>query len=56
MPRKARTDAPGAVHQIIMRGVERRKIFRSGRDRADFIARLAAIVVETHTQRLVPGR
>jgi len=52
MPRQARIDAPGAVHHIIMRGIERRKIFRSGPDRADFIDRLAAIVSETHTQCL----
>jgi len=27
MPRKARIDAPGALHHIIVRGIERRKIF-----------------------------
>ena len=27
MPRKARIDAPGALHQVIVRGIERRKIF-----------------------------
>lgn len=52
MPRKARIDAPGAVHHIIMRGIERRKIFRSDPDRSDFIERLAAIVNETQTQCL----
>lgn len=52
MPRKARIDAPGAVHHIIMRGIERRKIFRSDPDRSDFIKRLAGIVNETQTQCL----
>ena len=52
MPRKARIDAPGAVHHIIMRGIERRKIFRSDPDRSDFIERLASIVNETHTKCL----
>ncbi len=52
MPRRARIDAPGAVHHIIMRGIERRKIFRSDPDRLDFIKRLAAIVNETQTQCL----
>ncbi len=52
MPRRARIDAPGAVHHIIMRGIERRKIFRSDPDRSDFIIRLAAIVNETQTQCL----
>jgi len=27
MPRKARLDAPGALHHIIVRGINRRKIF-----------------------------
>jgi len=26
MPRKARIDAPGAVHHIIVRGIDRRQI------------------------------
>ena len=47
MPRKARLDAPGAVHHIIIRGIERRKIFRSDSDRSDFIKRFAGIVNET---------
>ena len=29
MPRKARIDAPGALHHVIIKGIERRKIFRS---------------------------
>jgi len=29
MPRKARLDAPGALHHIIFRGIERREIFQS---------------------------
>jgi REP element-mobilizing transposase RayT len=52
MPRKARIDAPGAVHHIIIRGIERRKIFRSDSDRSDFIERFAVIVNETQTQCL----
>jgi hypothetical protein len=27
MPRKARIDAPGALHHIIVKGIDRRKIF-----------------------------
>jgi putative transposase len=27
MPRKSRIDAPGALHHIIVRGIERRKLF-----------------------------
>jgi len=33
MPRKARIDAPGALHHIIVRGIERRRIFSDDQDR-----------------------
>jgi len=32
MPRKARIDAPGALHHIIVRGIERKVIFRDAID------------------------
>ena len=41
MPRLARLDAPGVLHHIIIRGIERRKIFRDDKDRDDFIDRLS---------------
>lgn len=49
MPRKARVDAPGALHHIICRGIERRPIFLSDRDRDDFVQRLAKILTESET-------
>jgi len=49
MPRKARIDAPGAVQHIIVRGIERKKIFRNNADRSNFLARLSTIVSETQT-------
>jgi putative transposase len=49
MPRKARMDAPGALHHIIIRGIERRRIFSDDQDRDTFINRLGAIVTETQT-------
>jgi REP element-mobilizing transposase RayT len=49
MPRRARIDAPGALHHIICRGIERRKIFWGDADRDDFIERLATIVRKTQT-------
>ena len=49
MPRKARIDAPGAVQHIIIRGIERKKIFRNDADRSNFLARLSTIVSETQT-------
>ncbi len=33
MPRLARLDAPGVLHHIIIRGIERRKIFRDDKDK-----------------------
>jgi REP element-mobilizing transposase RayT len=49
MPRKARIDAPGALHHIIVRGIERRKIFLDDSDRDNFVERLGNIVSETKT-------
>jgi len=49
MPRKARIDAPGALHHIIVRGIERKKIFRDDTDRGEFLERLGRILSETRT-------
>jgi len=38
MPRQARIDAPGALHHIICRGIERRNIFKDNTDRNRFYA------------------
>ena len=37
MPRKARIDTLGALHHIIVRGIERRKIFYDDHDRDNFL-------------------
>ncbi len=50
MPRKSRIDAPGALHHVIARGIERSPIFRNNGDRADFVRRLSTILKETGTQ------
>jgi len=49
MPRKARVDAVGALHHIIVRGIERRKIFWDDADRDAFVERLGQVITETHT-------
>jgi REP element-mobilizing transposase RayT len=49
MPRKARIDAPDALHHIIIRGIERKAIFKDNADRANFLERLGRIVSETET-------
>lgn len=50
MPRLARLDAPGVLHHIMIRGIERRVIFRSDQDRRDFLKRLAVLLPESQTQ------
>jgi REP element-mobilizing transposase RayT len=50
MPRKARVDAPGALNHIIVRGIERRKIFRDDSDHHDFLNRLERILPESQTR------
>ena len=49
MLRKARIDTPGALHHGIVRGIERRKIFRSDYDRKNFLNRLGKLIPETQT-------
>jgi len=49
MPRRSRIDAPGALHHIIARGIERGEIFKDDADRRNFIDRLAGIIKETDT-------
>ena len=49
MPRQARIDAPGALHHIIVRGIERRKIFNDDKDRYDFLWRLGDVLEKTRT-------
>jgi putative transposase len=49
MPRRSRIDAPGALHHIIARGIERKAIFLDDHDRADFLERLASNLQESHT-------
>jgi len=37
MPRTARLDTPGLLHHVMIRGIERRKIFTDDVDREDLI-------------------
>ncbi len=43
MPRQPRLDAPGALHHVMGRGIERTKLFQTDTDREDFLARLAVL-------------
>ena len=49
MPRKARIDAPGALHHIIVRGINRRELFLEDQDRNDFLDRLGSILSDSKT-------
>lgn len=42
MPRGPRLDAPGVLHHVMARGIERRRIFWDDGDRDDFVVRVAA--------------
>ena len=49
MPRKSRIDAPGALHHVIGRGINRQEIFSDRTDYRNFLDRLGDIVVTTKT-------
>ena len=49
MPRKARIDAPGALHHIIVRGIERKDIFRDSLDYSNLLNRIETVLAETDT-------
>jgi REP element-mobilizing transposase RayT len=46
MPRTARLDAPGVLHHVMGRGIEKRNIFQDDEDRTDFLDRLSALARE----------
>jgi REP element-mobilizing transposase RayT len=49
MPRKSRIDAPGALQHIIIRGIERKPIFKDNQDYRNFLKRLGEVVTQTET-------
>ena len=59
MPRGPRLDAPGALHHVMVRGIERRPLFRDDRDRDDFVDRLAHLAeagaLTIHAWALLPN-
>jgi putative transposase len=50
MPRKARIDASGALHHIVVMGIARQKVFDDDSDRAFFIERLGLVLSDTKTE------
>ena len=49
MPRRARLDAPGTLHHVMVRGIEKRRIVNDVADRKNFIKRLGELSVDTKT-------
>jgi len=49
MPRGSRIDAAGAIHHIVVRGIERKNIFENNDDRDHFLVRLGDILQDTQT-------
>jgi len=49
MPRQSRIDYTGALHHIMVRGIERRKIFSDTKDKKLFIKRLGTVLTDTGT-------
>jgi len=47
MPRQARLDTPGALHHIMVRGINRSAIFEDDQDRSRFLARLGQNILQT---------
>ncbi len=50
MPRQARLDAPGTLHHVIVRGIEKRRIVDNDTDREDFVTRMGEIALDTKTR------
>ena len=49
MPRTSRLDTPGLLHHVMIRGIERRRIFDDKKDCENFIERLSSLLPETKT-------
>jgi len=49
MPRQARLDAPGTLHHVIIRGIEKRKIVDDKKDQNIFVERMGQIALDTDT-------
>lgn len=49
MPRQARLDAPGTLHHVIVRGIEKGRIVDDQKDRENFASRMGEIASDTKT-------
>jgi hypothetical protein len=51
MLRKSRIDATGAIHHVMVRGIEMGTVFRNDKDRDHFLDRLVEILHSTNRLR-----
>jgi REP element-mobilizing transposase RayT/transcriptional regulator len=49
MPRGPRLDAPGTLHHVIVRGIEKRRIVDDDKDRENFVTRMGSVASDTET-------
>ena len=49
MPRQSRIDAPDALNHVIIRGIERKAIFKDDTDRTEFVERIESIFADSGT-------
>ncbi len=49
MPRQARLDAPGTLHHVMVRGIEKRRIVDDRADRGVFVTRMGEAAAPTAT-------
>ena len=49
MPRRARLDAPGTLHHVMVRGIEKRRIVDDVTDRQNFAQRMGELADDTKT-------
>ena len=47
MPRLARLETPGVLHHVIIRGIERRNIFKDNKDRDNLLKGLGELLPST---------
>ena len=49
MPRRARLDAPGTLHHVMVRGIDKRRIVNDAADRKNFVKRMGELAAATKT-------
>ena len=55
MPRRARLDAPGTLHHVMIRGINKRRIVNDVADRKNFVKRMGELAAGTKTAIYAQG-